>query len=266
MNFWLYVLRLVLSSFFIIATLQAVVTKQSTLSVMYDADCQNYLLPLNHPLKPALDEIFGNERVTRDLLSLSKAGFKILYEGERSYIVIASHPKLPGHLVKLYLDVERRIKRDVPGWKWLLRRCQGADAVRQAIKKIKSKHFSAPQKWLYQLPYMQGYEGRPFVLLVEDMQLVSEEENEQAWKTLMTKEHLNELYQIIKRARGTSYRKDNIWLSKNGTFAFIDTEYPYRNPNFEKLGYYLASAQREYWHKIVKKGESSSSKTRSKKK
>ena len=70
---------------------------------------------------------------------------------------------------------------------------------------------------------------QPFVLLVDDMDLVSKQENEVAWKSMITREHLNELYLIITRAGGSSYRPDNIWLTKHGKFAFVDTEYPKNN-------------------------------------
>jgi hypothetical protein len=219
-----------------------------------------WLLPKSHALKPALDTIFQQQRVTQNALSLKEAGFSTLFKQKRSFILVAFHPKLPGHLLKVYLDTELRLKRGEPHWEWFARRCQGASQVRNAITRFKLTYFTVPNKFIYPLPKnpsppLDALHDRKFcVLLVENMNLVSKEENLEAWKTKITKKHLNELYIIISFAKGSSYRADNIAYSKNGKFSFIDTEYPTGGPDFHNIVPYLSLEMKAYWDKLVRNG------------
>ncbi len=219
-----------------------------------------FLLPISHPLKSNLDAIFLSTRVTLNRTTFNDAGFTIRFSQSRSFIIVASHHLLPNHLVKVYLDSELRNKKNVPGWLWFVRRCEGAKKIRKVIKKNEFKYFSAPLKWLYPLPVEPAppqdpfYTRHNFVLLVQDMQLTDSETNLRAWKTLITKAHLQELYVIISYANGSSYRADNIPYTKEGNFAFIDTEYPYRSPNFKNIRRYLSDEMRQYWDHLIRKG------------
>jgi hypothetical protein len=216
---------------------------------------KEHILPANHPGKRALDAIFLSSRATKDEESFQASGFTTLFKKERSFIRVARHPSLPGYLVKVYLDSEQRQKRNRAGWEWLLRRCEGAKKIRRIIEQNKIKHFQAPGKWLYPLSARPNSTSldQPFVLLVRDMDLVSKEENESAWKSLITREHLNELYLIITRAGGSSYRPDNIWLTKRGKFAFIDTEYSTQNFDYKSISSYLSPEMRNYWVNLTQK-------------
>ena len=91
----------------------------------------------------------------------------------------------------------------------------------------------------------------PAVLLVEDMQLVSKEENLRAWKE-MNKEQLRELFLIIRDAGGSSYRADNIWMSRNGKFSFVDTEYPKKEGNFATVARFLSKENKQFWNNLIK--------------
>lgn len=220
-----------------------------------------FLLPSQHPSKAALDSIFLSSRATLDEASFEKSGFRTKFKQPRSFIRVASHPLLPGYLVKVYLDSELRLKKGEPGWLWFVRRCIGAKQIRKVIDKKKIRYFSVPQKWIYPLPIDPSppndpaYLRKPAILLVQDMQLVPKNENYEAWKTKITRKHLNELYTIISHASGSSYRPGNIPYTKNGKFAFIDTEYPERkNPDFKSIRPHLSSEMRAYWDKLVKNG------------
>lgn len=217
-----------------------------------------YLIPDDHPLKPALDQIFSSSRVTLNTKTFTEAGFEILFVKERSFIRVARHPLLPNHLVKVYFDSEMRQKLNRPGWKWLVDRCKGARRIRKAIEKKKIKHFQVPQKWLYALPdadfpkRMPGLIKQPVILLVEDMHLASEKKNLKSWKKQITKTQLNEFFTIISDARGSSYRPSNVWLSTNGKFSFIDTEYPRVRHGFDWIRPYLSPKMEEYWENLIK--------------
>ena len=224
-----------------------------------------HILPANHPGKPALDAIFLRRRATKDEETFQASGFTTLFNKSRSFIRVARHPSLPGYLLKVYLDSEQRQKRNRAGWEWLVRRCVGAEKIRKIIEQNRIKYFQVPGKWLYPIPSQPDSTSldQPFVLLVHDMDLVSKEENESAWKSRITREHLNELYLIITRAGGSSYRPDNIWLTKRGKFAFIDTEYPTQNFDYESISSYLSPEMRSYWVNLTQRQTKKSRATRS---
>lgn len=219
-----------------------------------------YLLPNESSIKPTLDHIFSSSRATFNSEALTQAGFTILHKQPRSFIIVAKHPAVPGRLFKLYYDTELRIKQKVPGWQWFARRCSGAQLVRNVITKKNIKNFRVPTKHIYVLPphtipaKQPGIDPKLAVLVVEDMQLVNKEMNYVAWKNVVTPQVLDELYCIISRANGSSYRPDNIPFTIHGTFAFIDTEYPHRNPDFNSIRPYLSANMCAYWDQLIKKG------------
>jgi hypothetical protein len=216
---------------------------------------KRHILPANHPGKPVLDAIFLSERATKNASTFRASGFITLFRQSRSFIRVARHPSLPGYLLKVYLDSEHRQKGKKAGWEWLLRRCEGAEKIRRILVKNGIKYFQVPEKWLYPLPFHceSTSSNQPFILLVEDMHLVSREENNLAWKSLITKEHLDELYLIITRAGGSSYRPANIWLTRYGKFAFIDTEYPTQKCDYNSISSYLSPEMRNYWEHLIRR-------------
>lgn len=216
-----------------------------------------YIMADNHPMRKAMDELFGETRVTQNETTLTKAGFTILHRQPRSCIRVVSHPKLPGYLVKLVLDEETRLKQGKPEWHWFSKRCELANKIREVIQTNKIKYFTVPKKCLYPLPatpeaiLQPGQHQKLVVLLVEDMKLTGNSKNLIAWKNSIKREHLDELYLIIKNVGGSSYRADNIPLTKNGIFAFIDTEYPNIPSNYSKIDPFLSKKMRSYWLKIT---------------
>ncbi len=247
----------------------AFVDQESHLSLEKCAQCQfldgsirkkikPYLLPPSHPTKKILDSLFLNQRPTRNSETLAAAGFKTLYVKPRSYVRVVKHPLLEGYLMKIYLDSEERKKQGKPGWEWLVNRCRGADRVRNAIKKVRSEYYQVPGKWLYLLspdssPSAKGHEQQPVILIVEDMNICSERESKFAWRTQIRKKHLRELHSIITLAGGSSYRPDNICLSKNGKFSFIDTEYPHTHSDYGTIRPYLSEEMKVYWDTLTVK-------------
>lgn len=217
-----------------------------------------YLLPDSHPIKPALDAIFMDKRPTQDAHAFRKAGFTTLFNKKRTFICVAKHPNVPEYLFKIYLDDEKRTKSHKAGWEWLVQRCQGAEQVRRVIQENKIEHFVVPQKWLYVLPAeptstsSKHSRHQPLVLVVDDMKLASKEINLKAWRTLITEQHLDELFLIISQAKGRSYRPSNVWFNAKGQFCFIDTEYPLERSRFTSIRRYLNSEMRNYWDQLLK--------------
>lgn len=217
-----------------------------------------YLIPWDHPMKGRLDEIFTKSRATADKNTFKQAGFKTIGEQRpRSYIIVAKHRNLPGYLVKVALDSETRKKLKKESWEWFVKRCEGATRIKKIIKAKKIKHFTVPNKYIYLFPENPPpltREHHLALLLVDDMNLTSQEECLHAWKNYITKAHLDELFIIISKARGSSYRPDNIAYTKDGTFAFIDTEYPKQTPDYKRIRKYLNSKMLKYWDGLIKNG------------
>lgn len=214
-----------------------------------------HLLPEDHSLKPKLDAIFSKPRVIENEQTFAENGFKTLFAQPQSFIRVAKHPQLPGVLVKVYLDNETRQKENIPGWKWLVNRCEGAENIRKLMQKKKFRHFCVPDKWLYPLDSSR----QPVILVVTDMKLVSAEETENAWKTKVTKSHLEELYCILSHGYASCYLINNIPYTKQGKFACIDTEYPKRKVNsgmlkFGKVRECLSPEMQVYWNQLVIQG------------
>lgn len=219
-----------------------------------------YLLSSSHRVHQVLDSYCLKTRITTNEETLAQAGFSILKRGSRSYIRVARHPQMPGYLVKVYLDNIIEEKQHKESWKWLVQRCQGAKKIAAVIKQKNIQEFTVASKRIYCLPPKpsppkdEQHTRHLALLVVTDMQLVSTKENLHAWKTVITPKHLDELYAIISRAKGSSYRPDNIAYTKSGKFAFIDTEYPSQGPDYKRIRKYLSKEMCSYWDKLVKNG------------
>lgn len=219
-----------------------------------------FLLPADHPMRANMDAIFLPTRAVQDKDSFLIAGFEILFLQPRSFIAVGRHSLLPGYLIKANFDTTLDLKDDVPAWQWFVQRCVGVGQVEKIIQRYRIKHCVTPKKYIYPLPPepsppdSEFYSRKSIVLLVDDMQLVDEETNRKYWKTLITKSHLNELYMIMSRANGRSYRADNIPFTKDKKIAFIDTEYPTAEPNYRQIRRYLSKKMRNYWDQIVASG------------
>jgi hypothetical protein len=214
-----------------------------------------HLLPLDHPLKPKLDALFSSTRATESEEALLSSGFSIIASMPGSFVIVARHPELPGQVLKLYLDNETRTKEGIPNSEWLTRRCIGAKIIRDILNKKKFKTFTIPDKWLYVLPKEPPSHGpvpQPVLVIETDMELYNEPESLTAWKTQITPQHLNELYEILKHGYGTIRVAENIPFTQHGTFAFTDTEYPKRKLKLRKVKPYLSEEMQVYWDELSK--------------
>ncbi len=214
-----------------------------------------YLLPLDHPIKPAVDEIFLRSRVVDDERTLKDAGFEIIAAMPGSFVIVARHPAIPGYVFKLYLDSESRCKDGIPNHLWLIRRCIGAAFIRNFIERKKIRYFTVPDKWLYILPWQHpsfGPSRSPLILIATDMQLVSEEATRMAWKTHVSRRHLKELYMILKRGHGSKRIVENIPYTKQDMFAFTDTEYPIRKIRLSKVKPFFSDEMQDYWERLTR--------------
>ncbi|CRX38351.1 hypothetical protein [Estrella lausannensis] len=210
---------------------------------------RRHLLPYESAARKTLDAIFFTSRAVESPDAFIQAGFTPLLPILKNKIVIASHIALPDMIIKTYLDCYPVNKSGTADWVWLSRRCALANKIRKCISKNHYKHFTVPHKWLY--PIANTTSQRVHALLIEEkMDLVSSAENKEAWLTI-PKEALRELLEIMLSEGGQSYRPDNIWKTKGGKFAFIDTEYPHLPPRFLEFSAYLDRETQQYWKMLV---------------
>jgi hypothetical protein len=214
-----------------------------------------HLLPTDHPINPMLDQIFSNGHATDTPETLREAGFVILNGHTGSFVTVASHPAIPGYIFKLYLNSETRHKIGKPERPYpelLISRCIGAKKIKNLILKKQIQHFIVPDKWIYPLPF--GHLMPQSIILVEtEIPLADKTETTSAWKSRITKKHLDELYAILKPGYGSTSLVNNVPYTKTHQFAFIDTEYPRGNPSLKEIKDYLSEEMRTHWKSLLKK-------------
>jgi len=212
---------------------------------------KRYELPKDHEAQAKLDAIFARSRAIVDEMSFLDAGFIPIDRVHKNKITVARHPDIPGYIVKTFFDRYPVNKCGDPDWLCLSRRCQLVRRIGKVIKKEKAHHFTVPQKWLYPIPKKKNSFRRVNMLLIEeDMDLVSLAKNKEAWEAFPYSA-LDQLLDIMLKAGGKSYRPDNVWMTKSGKFAFIDTEYPHLTPKLHELFPYLTSERADYWKQIL---------------
>lgn len=217
-----------------------------------------YILSADHWLKTALDGIFTDFDAQKDHKTFKKAGFEIICK-RTSDMIVAKHKLLPGYIIKIYLLEDKPEQ----SWKWMSNRCEGAENVRNLIKKKDLKHFIAPDKWIYQLPAPLECKGTTASLIKQTshaclvctrMNILSYDGTRRAWKEIITHAHLRELYCILSHGFASTYIHGNIPYTKEGKFACLDTEIPYRRHKYDKVNHYLSPEMRVYWDILVKTG------------
>lgn len=212
-----------------------------------------YLLSKDSWLQKPLKKIFSKPDVLKDASTIEAAGFITICH-RTSGMRVLKHPKLPGYLIKTYLSSER--KKQGNNLRWMIDRCKGAENVRNLIKSENLKHFTVPDKWIYHIPARLGEDAyeQSAVLVVTDMDLVSREECKIAWEKA-TKSQIKELYCILSHGFASCYLVHNIPYTKAGTFACIDTAYPYRNYRRYAVRSYFSEEMKEYWDLLVETNE-----------
>jgi hypothetical protein len=222
------------------------------------AKYHRFMLPADHWLKMALDGIFTEFDAQKDQNAFEDEGFIIICK-RTSNMIVARHELIPGYIIKIYLLEDKPEQ----SWKWMARRCEGAENVRKLVKKMKLRHFIVPDKFIYQLPDPVESKGQvteldrqtnPACLVATDMNVVSNQDSKRAWKEQITHSHLRELYCILSHGFASTYVHQNIAYTKEGKFACLDTEIPFRLHDYSKINHYLNPEMRVYWDILVKTG------------
>ena len=216
-----------------------------------------YFLPENSPIKPVLDETFSKRRVLQSLYSLRKSGFFILTD-PKDKIIVAKHINIHGYLIKVYLD---GMKGDE--WDCWLRRVRGSKVIQDGINLHGYQWImKVPKKWVYPLP--EGPRAKTeineknFVLVVEEMDILSHIKNRSAYKKKVTLEVLRALYTMLTEyLLIDSVYADNTTFCKDGRLAFVDTEYTgdtTQPVGLSAIGQYLNSEMVALWEQFLVHG------------
>jgi len=217
-----------------------------------DLDPTPYLLPQNHEFRPILDQIFSNPNVLTNENTLHDSGFVTICIRLNSALQVVHHPAIKGYLYKVNLDEYCQGKRQACNNK-LIQRCISAECIRKLIKMHKIRYFTVPQKWIYELP-SSGQDGgaRRLILIVEDMHCRNRKESRTAWKEKASKRHFEELFIILNNGYASLAIMQNIPYVGRGIFSCIDTEFPKRKFQLERLTKRLPRNKRRFWRRLVR--------------
>ncbi|WP_154017848.1 hypothetical protein [Candidatus Protochlamydia phocaeensis] len=222
------------------------------------AQLKPYFLPINHPIKKKLDQLFHGERVTLSEETFVGAGFSITRRNRPFNAIVTGHKDLKGYLVKVYLDSQFAVS----DWYMWLNRIKGVEVIQACLKKHGFTRFALPRKWIYPLPAEPSppsnglYNRKNFILVVEDMHILNHQDNAKAYKLKMTRSLLNDLYTVLMECQLTDcIYIGNMPFTKEGKIAFVDTErYFNGEPDFNQLKRYLSVPMQAHLDKLIQKG------------
>jgi hypothetical protein len=228
-------------------------------------DIQDYLIPDDHPAKEKLDQIFSTSRALADKKSMVAAGFDFARPQRVTQIIVTRHPEMPGYIIKAYLDSTKYGHKGKPDYLFLIQRIVGARLAQERIHTHHYEHLlKVPEKWLYLLPDEPSppshYLRKLFILVEDDMNIVSARKNEKLWKSQhVTPELLDAFYTITTEVGlADSLRPDNCPFSKDGRVAFIDTQvFNVKPVKYHNLTPFLSAPMQAYWKELIKMRKSS---------
>lgn len=219
-----------------------------------------YFLPSRHPLRYRLDKIFkGSKRVLESTSTLKKAGFKHPKARQWTRLIVTSHKKMPGYIIKLYTDSQHP-HRGRPEWTFWKKRIEGVTLIQQMINERKLNGlFKTPKKWIYPVPHesspKKGRYRKNFILVEQDMDILSDPENEAMWRSpVVTARKLNLLFDILQGLGLWDCAKPaNIPFGRDGRIAFIDTQ-TYRTwpVKHYRLTPFLSPPMQKHWNELIK--------------
>lgn len=187
------------------------------------------LLPTDHPAVKGLERIDFKLSDFADRGSLREGGFRLVEGSKRVHhdqIMVAGHPELSGYLLKSYPLLGDKISP----YRRLLEycvRCEKAAVVRHYIAEQRCRYLTVPSKWIYWLGSRSvsrrataGY----YLLIVEEMDLLSEEEAE-VWYRTHCDGWVEEVLRLYLAMGGLDCNPENLPVTRDGKIALLDTEH-----------------------------------------
>ncbi len=220
-----------------------------------------YALKESHPAKKVLDNIVqaSSTSVFYDMHSMTKSGFDFAIPQHKTKIIVTRHPKLPGLVIKAYLDTQEYYDGKPEHYYWI-KRVQGANLIRESIKKHHYEHLlKVPRKWIYELPQKPHLPlpanclPKKYILVEDDMNIVDDKTNKARWKSPdATRELLAALHTVITESKFKDCAKPaNCPFCVDGKVALVDTQSFYKKKvGYYKLTPYLTKEMQEYWRSL----------------
>ena len=208
-----------------------------------------YLIPLDHEAIGILDTLFSDPLVLSNVQTLEVSGFKIIRYRRSKKLVVASHPKLKKYLIKAYLEDYNHY--EVRNW---ASRARGSHFIQTILDENDLNHlFRVPRKWIYPLPRTKktNFYHKNFILLVDKMDLLTEEQCKHKFKTQVSESFLLKLYEMIVLTGYSDCHLGNLPFCKDGKIALIDLEYYNLEPvHMHKLSSHLSLKHQKLWKKL----------------
>ncbi|MHB1952420.1 MAG: hypothetical protein ACYCOU_01625 [Sulfobacillus sp.] len=218
-----------------------------------EAETQSQMqMPREHHLRQAMKKLFPRGNEFRDRRDFVKSGFEVVDFRRKTGLYVLRHRRLPGHLVKAYLNDDSALERFV-------NRCRAARKIAAVLADIDSVHFKVPKKylWLGARSREDSQKGSRAILLVEDAQ-IAVGESKKAWKRAGGSV-LKELHRVLSLGLASGTLSSNVPICRDSRFAFVDTEHRHRDPKglFRKAEKYFSEEMAGRWkemHKRTKHG------------
>lgn len=224
-----------------------------------EQETAGYLLE-NPAMKLTLEMLFKDSSTPLTPEYIQSLGFTFLTQ-LGLHVLVAKHPGIHGYVFKFFQY------NVFPGidWRYWIQRVEGAKLIKQGIQKFGyEKLFKVPKKWLFKTPCPQVIDGKiypSYILIAEDMRLVSFEENQMLWRKKTTEATLIALHKMMKTyGLRDCARITNVPWCKDAKIAFVDTETFHSTAlNYHPLIEFLSRKNKIRWEHIVHAGGDSMS-------
>lgn len=186
-------------------------------------------------IKQILDVTFSS--CTCPVDAFKHANCKFIKEVGRAVVI---HPKIPHMIIKAANFKEQRPVDsfvNIISSNRNINRIVVNHQIKQCINQYNMQHIIAPQKWLYHIkgaPYRLCDSN--YIVLAERLDLVCEKCNKHLFARHLSSDQKKEVLTIIKKIGYGDAALRNIWFTKQGKIAFIDTEQIYSADLLESLG------------------------------
>lgn len=211
-----------------------------------------YLLPDDHPTKKILKEILlkVDFRIVENEAALLRGRYKVTGTSHTQNFYVVKHKKLKGWLLKVYTDDNPEIE-----WPRFVHRCRGVQAANEAIQGHNaSRYFKTPRKYiipLYQcVSPINAAVRKDFVLLVEDMKILSKDKSRALWSSRSAKPDLLDHFWAVVTTGGLSdsFYIDNCPWCEDGKIAFVDLEQYHKWPiYYPRMLEHLSHGMKHHW-------------------
>lgn len=183
--------------------------------------------------------------------SWRRAGFSVEGDGDKSNIMVASHPSAPGYLFKKY-NPEISPSRQLKNYRC---RIEGAQRLRELITSEHLTRIAVPEKYLHKLPPELCHDEDPCcVLIVERLILLSSSQSKKLYRQI-DDETLGQLCAVLREFPGLGSGVRNVPFTDKGQIAFVDTERwdEFKDDPIRHLIPYLSDESRHRAGKILRK-------------